>query len=157
MLFRSLVSTPAQPDVASFRGALEVALAAGEVAPNDADAWRWVQGMAQLDEEDEAASSAAMSRALKELGRLDPADPFVQLDRLTGAVERGTTADDRIAAYAKLLQGPNRDRIPGPVASRLAFDLALLEKRRGNADGWGTWLRDAVALDPAFQIGRAHV
>ncbi len=147
----SLITSPSQPEAPCFHAALEVALAAAELAPNDAEAWRCVQTMAELDGESDAAA-AALARAVKELNRLDPDDPFVQLARLSGAAERGTTADDRVAAYQKLLQPGTRERIAAPVAARLAFDLALLEKRRGKPDAWSKWLREAVAIDPSFPM-----
>ena len=148
----SLVADASLPDPASFEGALEVALAAAELAPENAQCWRAVVAIAELAPEDSAKAGPAMARALKEIHRLDPADGTVQLARLTDAAERGTTADDRVKAFEQLLQPDARKRLDGTVAARLAFDLALLQKRRGEPDQWIRWLREACALDPSFPI-----
>jgi tetratricopeptide (TPR) repeat protein len=148
----SLVADTSLPDPASFEGALEVALAAAELAPESVQGWRTVVSIAELAPDDSALAGPAMARALKEIGKLDPQDDGVQLARLTDAAERGTVADDRVNAFEQLLRPEARKRMASTVAARLAFDLALLQKRRGESDAWVRWLREACALDPAFPM-----
>lgn len=145
-----LIADPSQPLAPSFAGALDVALAAAELMPNNPQGWRVVQALAEASDDSLPAARAAMKQALDQLGRLEPADPVIRLTRLADAAERGTSSDDRVAAYEKLLQPEARQRIGNEIASRLSFDLALLAKRRGDADGWKRWLGEAVKLDPVF-------
>ena len=148
-----LVADTTSPDPASFEAALAVSMAAAQLAPDDIQGWRMVVSIAELAPEDSAAAASAMTRALKEVSRLDPADTVVQLARLSDAVERGTVAEDRVNAYERLLAPSARQKVAAPVVARLAFDLALLQKRRGETDAWVRWLRDACATDPAFPLG----
>ena len=148
----AMLAEPGTPGAESFVGALEVALAAAELAPNEAQAWRTVMDLAELGDADQPQVAAANSRALKELGRLDPADDSVRLARVIDAIERGPTADDRLKAYERLLAPESRKTLGVPVSARIAFDLALLEKRRGSMGGWQKWLRESTAIDPFFPL-----
>jgi tetratricopeptide (TPR) repeat protein len=148
----TLVADTSLPDPASFEGALDVALAAAELAPENPQGWRTVVAIAELAPDDSPKAGPAMARALKEIHRLDPADGTVQLARLTDAAERGTVADERVKAFEQLLSPQALKKLAPPVAARLAFDLALLQKRRGESQAWVRWLREACTLDPAFPI-----
>ena len=148
-----LVADSSMPDTDCFVAAVEVALLAAELAPENAQGWRTVVSVAELAPEESQTAAAAMSRALKEIGKLDPADSVVHLARLTDAAERGTVAEDRVAAYEQLLKPESRARLAPPVSARLAFDLALLQKRRGEPEAWVKWLRESCALDPSFPTG----
>jgi tetratricopeptide (TPR) repeat protein len=148
-----LVADSSMPDTDSFEAAVELALFAAEMAPENLQGWRTVVAVSELAPEESQTAAAALSRALKEIGRLDPADGVVQLARLTNAAERGTVAEDRVTAYEQLLKPESRKRLAAPVAARLAFDLALLQKRRGEQDAWVKWLRESCSVDPAFPTG----
>ncbi|MBU6210222.1 MAG: hypothetical protein KGR22_09965, partial [Planctomycetes bacterium] len=148
----AMIADPATPGAACFVGALEVALAAAELAPSEAQAWRTVVDLAELGDSDDPAVTAASRRALKELSRLDPADDSVRLARVIDAIERSPTADERLKAYERLLTPESRKTLGAPVSARVAFDLALLEKRRGSSAGWLRWLRESTAIDPSFPL-----
>ena len=147
-----MISDPSRPAAESFRGAVELAVAAAELAPDDAQAWRSVVDLAELADPGQPEAMAAYRRALKELSRIDPADQSVALARVSEAVERAPTADDRVKIYDRLLDASSRRTLGAAVSARLALDRALLEKRRGSTVGWQKWLREAVAIDPAFPL-----
>lgn len=148
----AMLAEPGSPGAESFIGALEVALAAAELAPNEAQGWRTVVDLAELGDTTQPAVAAANNRALKELGRLDPTDDSVRLARITEAIERAPTADERLKAYEKALSPESRKSLGAAVSARLALDLALLEKRRGVPEAWVRRLREAVAIDPSFPM-----
>ena len=145
-----LIAEPSRPIAASFLGALDVSLAAAELMPNNSQGWRVVQGIAEATDESLPAGRAAMKTALDQLGRLEPNDQLIRLGRLCDAAERGTASDERVAAFDKLLQPSARQRIGNAIASRLAFELSLLCKRRGDMEGWTRWLKESVQLDASF-------
>jgi len=145
-----LVADPTQPSPASFQSAIDVALAAAELTPTDSQAWRVVQGIAETSDDGLPSAQAALRVAIDQLSRLDASDSVIRLARLSEAAERGMASENRVAAYEKLLQPSARQRVGNQIASRLSFDLALLQKRRGDSDGWNTRLREAVSLDPNF-------
>ena len=87
-----------------------------------------------------AERDALRDQALEQVGRLDSSDDVIRLRRLNVAVDRHHTAEERIAAYEKILAEKNRDRLGPAVASRLALDLAFLNRRVGNTEAFADWL-----------------
>lgn len=113
-----------------------------DLAPEDEHLWRMQLEMAMLSE-DEPRKRLALER----LRDLAPNDDVVELRQLQYEVERHQTASARIQAYERLLRGNGDERPSAPIASRLAYDLALLHQRTGNTDAFADWLGQAVALD----------
>ncbi|MHC4107422.1 MAG: hypothetical protein ACYSTY_04970 [Planctomycetota bacterium] len=114
------------------------------LAPEDPDLWRTALRLATLSERDERRR-----QAVRQLVSVDPWDEPARLLRIDDAVAGYHTAEDRIDFYLKLLSPENRELVGAPVASRLAMDLAMLHRARGNLDGFSEWLAQAVSLDPA--------
>lgn len=148
----AMIAEPRSPGAQSFAGAIELALAAAELMPNDPQGWRTVVDLAEVADMDEPAVAAAYGKALKSLSQLDPSDESVRLARVVSAVERNPTADDRLKAFERLLTPESRKTLGAPVAARIAFDLALLEQRRGVTAGWKKWLRESTVIDPSFPL-----
>ena len=89
----------------------------------------------------------AIDESLRAVNQLDPADDVVQLTRLMRAVDdRYQTAPERIDALRWLVDSKDAS-LGTSVRSRLAFELALLQRRAGNLDGFADALTTAVALD----------
>lgn len=114
------------------------------LTPNDADLWRLIVELAALRENDEARASA-----VARLAQLDPTDDAAKLQLAYFAIERHQTAEDRAQAYRNLLTESSKRELGPAVASRLAMDLALLERRRGDSRAFAVWLTEAIKLDPS--------
>ncbi len=112
--------------------------------PQDAEAYRILLRIGDLAENDRVRREA-----LERLIKLAPQDDVVRLSYVTDSVDRYQTADERLAAYRKLLSEPNREVLGPAVASRLASDYAWLLDRTGDVDGFAHWIAEAVALDPS--------
>ncbi|MCA9290267.1 MAG: hypothetical protein KDA25_04005 [Phycisphaerales bacterium] len=121
-----------------------------ELVPEDAEAWRLRLRIADFVE-----NEAAAARAVDAIGRLDPADTVIRLRRLGLALDRYQTVEERLAAYERLLTDETIPRIGRDVASRLALDAALIERRRDHIDAFAHWLTRAVDLDPANRTAAA--
>ena len=124
-------------DIACMLGSEAVAL-----DPDSAGLWRLVLGVATLAERDNLRA-----QAIERLAALDPADETVRLHRLNLALDRCRTVEERDAAYQRLLEPENVQRIGPAAASRLALDLALLKQRTGETDAFSRWLTRALELD----------
>lgn len=113
---------------------------AATLQPEDPEVWRELLRVAELAERDELRD-----RAIEHLSGLAPDDQVIQWRRLTRVLDGYQTADERVTAYTELLTVP--DRLDPVVASRLAFDLALLQQRRGDEVAFADWLGKSIALD----------
>lgn len=118
--------------------------------PESAGLWRLMLDIAGLAERDDLRT-----RALDNISRLDPRDDNVRLQQLNLALDRYPTVEARAAAYEKLLDDDNIDRLGKPVASRLALDYALLKQRTGDIDGFSRLLTRALELDRANRSAAA--
>jgi len=118
--------------------------------PDNVELWRVILRAARLAERGELAEEA-----LRRIVALDPADDVVRLQRITAAIERYDEAEQRVAAYARLMDPDLRQDLGAPVVSRLAMDLALLERRRGNMDAFADALAQSVAIDPSNRAAAA--
>jgi tetratricopeptide (TPR) repeat protein len=136
--------------VEALDGATLLAELAAANDPDNQERWRTLLEIAELGERDELRNSV-----LRILARLDPHDDVVRLVYLNGAIERFQTVEARAKAYSKLLSRENREKMGPVLASRLATDFALLLDRRGDVEGFGRWLAEAVALDPANRTAAA--
>ncbi|NUQ69103.1 MAG: hypothetical protein HUU18_12615 [Phycisphaerales bacterium] len=114
---------------------------ARDMAPNDADLTRryieacWGAGDTQ-----------GVLSASRRLAALDPQDTVNQLRLITSAISREQTAEGRIALYERFLAVPEQD-LDASVRSRLALDLALLQRERGDEAAFVGALKRAVVLD----------
>ena len=125
-------------------------LASVELGPNSIPAWEKLRQLSiALGEELENADELELE-ALTELVRLDPSNQVANLQRIVLYIDRKDTAEKRIAAYASFLTPDAIKKIGNQIASRLAFDLAVLQRRTGNTDAYAEYLAKSVELDPSY-------
>ncbi|MDP6541182.1 MAG: hypothetical protein QGF07_00220 [Phycisphaerales bacterium] len=123
---------------------------AAEVSPNDPDVWRaWIELGSLADR------SSMRQRGTKELLRLSPNETPVQLSRFRDAIDTLNTAEERVSLYERLLSPETKSKLDTGVASRLAFDAAMLHRQLGDTHQFARWLAESVALDPTFSEGMA--
>ncbi len=138
-----------EPAATDYRVALTLSEWATELAPDWLEGWRIFLQIASVAESVDDQGSERLRRALSAIVRIDPRDEVARLGLLSLAVDRYGTVEERVAAYERLLAPENLSKLGGPVASRLALELALLLYRNGDIDGFAARLAEAVALDPA--------
>jgi hypothetical protein len=114
------------------------------------EAWRLLLELADLAERGDVRRTA-----LAQLVKLDRYDDVDRLLYINDAIEQYQTAEERIAAYGKLLDEKNRAALGPAVVSRLAHDFAILLDRCGDVDGFSRWLAEAVAVDPSNRVAAA--
>jgi hypothetical protein len=132
-------------DVQAIEAGLALVKTAAQVAPDNPSVWRaWVE-LAVLSDNPEMRQ-----RGTKELLRLDPNETPLQLARLRDAVDTLNTVAERTNLYEKLLSPEGQSLLHPNVASRLAFDAAMLQRQLGNTQQFARWLAESVALDPYF-------
>ncbi len=93
-----------------------------------------------------AADSERASELTARLVEIDPTDTVAQLRLISTRLNRLQTADDRIAAYDRII-GPSGASLDAAIRSRLALDAALLARERGDEDGFLSRLTRATQLD----------
>ncbi|MCI0630631.1 MAG: hypothetical protein L0Y44_08270 [Phycisphaerales bacterium] len=130
--------------VEALDGAVILAEEAVRLDPDNADIWRMELELALLAEREELKN-----RAVERLVQLDPLDESIRLMRLTWAIDRYRTVEERLAGYERMLTAENIERIGAAVASRLALDLAMLHRRQGNIERFSQRLSQALTLDPS--------
>ena len=141
------------PDISDegYEAAMALALQCARLAPERRAGWDLVILLAdQVEGGAPDAARAARRESLASLARLDPADDVIRLARVAEAIESHTTADARVRAYESMLAPANRAALGGPVASRLAYQLASLESRIGNTELFARWLAESVKADPGY-------
>ena len=141
------------PDISDegYEAAMALALQCARLSPERRAGWDLVILLAdQVEGGAPDAARAARRESLAALARLDPADDVIRLARVAEAIESHTTADARVRAYESMLAPANRAALGGPVASRLAYQLASLESRIGNTELFARWLAEAVKADPGY-------
>lgn len=130
--------------------AFGIAEIATEVAPDSVVAWRRLLDIATVLRDELPEAEAAADRAVEALVRLDPDDAVMRFRMVLDRVLQRETAEDRVEAFETLLRPENIDRLGPVAASRLAFDLGVLEMRIGELDVAATRIVEAVNLDPAY-------
>ncbi|MGD9791577.1 MAG: tetratricopeptide repeat protein [Phycisphaerales bacterium] len=90
--------------------------------------------------------AASLDRATRRVIELDPADSVAKLRLLSSTFARLQTADERIAAYDRVLGAAGASLDPA-IRSRLALDAALLKREQGDEGGFGKLLAQAIRLD----------
>lgn len=131
--------------------AIEIAMMfsqeAVDLAPEDVEAWYYLLSVATLAERDDLAGTA-----IDRLAELDGKNDIILLRQLRSEIERSQTAAERAAHYEREIA---RTDLPASVRSRLALDLAILERRRGRTESFATWLAESVSLDRAHTAAAA--
>jgi len=145
-----MVLEPADVVPSDLACGLAMFMAAAELCPEDPDMWRHVVRATQLAGPILPESEAAGRAALATLAKLAPDDQVVRLQRIVDAVEQRNTAEERISAFRSFLAPEVVKSIGAPVAARLAFDVALLESRRGSMEAFAQDMALALSLSPAF-------
>lgn len=123
---------------------------AAELDPENPRIWNSVLGLSLLAEREQLRD-----RAAERLTQLDPANEQARLLRLTAAIDAYQTVEERVAAYETLLREENIPRLGQPIASRLAYALALLHRRSGDEAQFSHWLSRSITLDPANRTALA--
>lgn len=85
--------------------------------------------------------------AVERILKRDPRDTVLQLRVLTSRLRRLQDAQQRLAAYDRLL-GPQGQALDASIRSRLALDSALLARETGDEEGFVERLTHATTLDP---------
>ena len=151
-----MISEPNEPTPENYEGALELAKAAVALVPNNKESLRVLLEIASATSAELPYSQKVVNETILQLAKLDPDDQVLRIARLTDAIDRYSTAEDRIKAYEHFLQPSSVQKISSVVASRLAYDYSLLLRRRGDVDAAIIQLRQAIKLDPAFPIATAQ-
>lgn len=124
-----------------YRVALALLRKACELMPGDSDLLRLA-----LDAAEQAGETSASEAILREIVRVDPEDTVSQLSLITARINRLQDIASRIAQY-EIFLGPRGAGLDATVRSRLALDLALLLRERGDAAGFQKRLTEATQLD----------
>ncbi len=140
-------------NAAGYEAVLDIALRCAALTPDRRSAWEAVLLFADKCESGNPdAAVAARRNALAQLARLDPADDVIRLSRIADAIDAHPTAEARVRAYERALDPQHREKVGGPVAARLAYQLASLESRIGNTELFSRWLSESVKADPSYPL-----
>lgn len=145
-----LILNPADISVSELEGAILLTRKSALLEPENAERWYLLLALAGYAGDVLPAANAATIEALSRLSKLRPADEQIRLRRLLIELDRRETAELRISAFNKLLS-PESVKVIGPaVASRLAYDLALLQSRTDDVEGFAKSMNLALSLSPSF-------
>lgn len=134
----------------NFEPMLDLVRVTTDLAPNDVEIWRTALSVARICAPGVPSAVEFERTILSKLVQLDPTDEVARLLRLLHAVESFETAEERLAAFEKLLTPESRQALGPVISSRLVFEKALLQSRMGDIDGFARSLAEALTLDPAF-------
>lgn len=142
--------TPTDLAPAELEAAIFFATKSALLAPDDPIRWRTLLGLCGFAGDIMPMAVETGQVALERLSKLEPGDQVIRLRRLLQEIGRFQKAEEQVEVFKRYLT-PEAIKVIGlPVASRLSFDLALLELRMGDVDGFGRDLAQALALSPAF-------
>ncbi len=152
MLMREAYMTVTPTDLApaELEAAIFLATKSAMLAPDDRVRWRTLLGLCGFAGDIMPAAHEVGAMALERLSKLEPADQVVRLRRLLQEIGRYQTAEEQVAAFQRFLTPEAIKAIQLPVASRLSFDLALLELRMGDVEAFGRDIVQALTLSPSF-------
>ncbi|MCL4743557.1 MAG: hypothetical protein KJZ54_15280 [Phycisphaerales bacterium] len=131
-----------EPASSDFRIASHLLGMAQEVTPDDESIVR-----RRLEAAWSSGDQSLFMELTRRLVELDPGDTVAQLRLISDRIKRLQTAEERVAAYERLL-GERGGSLDASIRSRLALDLALLLRERGDEQGFVARLLEAVQLDP---------
>ncbi len=139
------LATMTEPlDTLSIMSAVYLVKEAAKLSPHDPNILRSMIEVAQM-----ADLPELKQEGIQKLLKISPKETPLQLARLRGAIDKTNTADNRISVYEQLLGESNYSGLDSRIASRLALDVALLQRQLGNTHQFARWLAESVALDPA--------
>lgn len=116
---------------------------AARLDPDRPVLWRRVADVALICEDE-----TARTEAIQQLVRIAPTDEKARLDRIMIAIDdRYQIAEERASALRWFVD--EGDELGDAVRSRIAFELAILERRRDDTAAFAAALTDAMTLDPA--------
>ncbi len=133
-------------DTRAIMAAVALVKEASELSPQNDSILRSLTEVAQM-----ADLPDLKKQTIQKLLAVSPGETTLQLARLRDAIERTNTVDQRMSVYDQLLSDGKNAELDSRIASRLAFDAALLQRQMGNTDQFARWLAESVALDPANQ------
>ena len=145
-----LLVSPTDLSPAELDAAIFLSRKAALLQPADIDKWRMVLSLASLSGEMSPYAAEVSQEVIGRLVKLCPEDQVLRLRRILQDIDRRETAVDRVNAFKKYLTPEAIKVIQAPVASRIAFDLALFQFRRGDTEAFGTYLMQSLTLSPAF-------
>lgn len=132
------VSSPTMDD---FQVASDLLESAMSFAPHDREiARQWLEAAWS------AGDRATALDVTRRLITIDPRDEIAALRLIAARIGELQTAEERQAAYARLL-GQEGEAISPSIRSRLALDAALLAREQGDMDGFVRWLGVSTRLD----------
>ena len=151
-LCRQAYLTVSATDIAleELEGAIFISLKASHLQPDDVDFWRMTLALGSLTGDMSPYAVEVSREALARLVKLSPTDQVLRLRRILQDIDLRETATDRVNAFKKYLTPEAIQVIQAPVASRIAFDLALFEARVGDVDGFANHLTQSLSLSSAF-------
>ena len=135
--------------------AFDFALMASTIDPENSDAWRLLLEISNISDPDDPEVRDAIRRSLTEITRLDPSDKVMLLRRLLTLVELNQTAEEKVAAFEKLLTPRSIEILGNKITARLAYSLAQLQSRIGDSEGFTKHLAQAIELDPYYPAATA--
>ncbi len=139
------------PTPADYAMAMHMLSMAQEMDPQNTDLARSIIQAAWS-----AGDHEQMIQATRVVVRNDPSDTVAQLRLISAIINREQTVEGRIAGYERFL-GESGESIDPSVRSRLSMDMALLERDRGNEQGFLVALRQAAKLDTANKEAQSLV
>jgi len=145
-----LAISPTDITINELEAAIFLSRKAALLQPTDSECWRMVLAVAEYSGESSPYAAATTDEAVGRLAKLCPADQVIRLRRILQEIERSETVEDRIRAFSKYLTPEAIRIIQNPVASRLAYDLALFESRMGDDEGFAKHLMQSLTLSSAF-------
>ncbi len=141
----------AEPVARDFRIASHLLGMAQAIAPEDESVVR-----RRLEAAWSSGDQALFMELTRRLVQLDPRDTVAQLRLISDRIKRLQTAEERVAAYERLL-GERGAALDVSIRSRVALDLALLLRERGDEQGFVARLLEAVRLDPTNKDAAALI
>ena len=145
-----LTVTPTDLAPAELDAAIFFATKSALLDPSDQMRWRILLGLCGFAGDLMPAAVEMTQVALERVSKLEPGDQMIRLRRLLQEIGRSQKAEEQVEVFRRYLT-PEAIKVIGlPVASRLSFDLALLESRMGDVEAFGRDLAQALAFSPAF-------
>ena len=130
------------PSVAAMRLAGLMLDDALRLRPDDLDLLRRRLDLADIAEEYDRQRELVLT-----IARMDPEDEVMRLRAIRLAMEAYQTIEELIEAHERMLAGDPLARVGRPIASRLAFDLAILHQRAGDTEAFVAWLTRSTSWD----------
>ena len=123
---------------------------ATEFGPDSLPAWQKQLQLATAMRDDIEGAEQLERESIDVIVRLEPGNKVARLRQILLSIADRETAEGRVEAYNSFLT-PEAVKAIGPMmAGRLAFDLALLERRTGDTEAYIQAIARSVELDPSY-------